>query len=318
MLVGIDPHANISLTFVIRVCVLISLVFMASCNRQPSPVVFVDPALATLVPADTIGLAGIRMEQLAKTRFWTDYVQKGRVPMVDEFRRRTGLDPGKNLWEILVASNGKEGVVLVRGKFSDMGMEPKLNREGVERFSYKGLTMIGDEKNAVLFLNPSTAAAGASATLRRLVDNRNNVSGLPPLLADRIQKIPSTNQAWFAATVTGLIPSLGERNAGLAGNLARLAQSIDFTSGGLDLRQDFRSTIDFETKDAQQADRLSGAIRALLGLGRLNTTDKQREMLSIYDGMHVIKENSVVHFSTDIPYSVLEKAAAQIPMLGLK
>ncbi|MBC7926381.1 MAG: hypothetical protein H7039_12055 [Bryobacteraceae bacterium] len=295
------------------------LLLAGGCTKQPSATVFVDPALATLVPSDTVMLAGIRVQQLAKTPFWTEYVQKGRVPVYEEFRKTTGLNPGKDLWELLVASNGRDSVVLVRGKFADMGLEPKLEREGAQRFSYKGFTLVGDEKNAVLFLNPSTAAAGPVPTLYRLVDNRNNVSGLPPALDQRVRKIPSTNQAWFSAQLgSGTLPELSASNAGIFTNLARLAQSIDFATGAIDLRSQFDTKIDLEAKDGQAADRLGGAIRGLLGLGRLNTGSEQKEVLSIYDGMGVTKEDKVLHFTTAIPYSVLEKAASQVPFLRVR
>ncbi len=299
--------------------ILLSAVSSVSCRRQGSPNVFVDPALAALVPADTVMLGGVRMEQLAKTKFWTDYVQKGRVPMVENFRTRTGIDLGKDLWELLVAASVKDSLVLIRGKFSDMGLEPKLQREGADRFTYKGMTLIGDQRNAVLFLNPSTAAAGSTESLRRVVDNRNNITGLPADLDQRIKKISSTNQAWFVSQLgTGVIPELGGVNAGAFTGILQLARSVKFATGAVDLRTEFDGHVDFETTDPQSADRLGGAIRALLGIGRLRTTDQQREVLSVYDGMHVTKENTSVHLTAEIPYSVLEKAAAELPMLGAK
>ncbi|HYO84297.1 MAG TPA: hypothetical protein VES20_23025, partial [Bryobacteraceae bacterium] len=60
-------------------------------------------------------------------------------------------------------------------------------------------------------------------------------------------------------------------------------------------------------KDAED---LRGALRALLGLGRLNTPEDRREMLSVFDGMQVSREGSLVRFTTDIPFDLLEKSAA--------
>jgi len=297
---------------------LLIALFLSGCKKESSPNVFVDPALATLVPPDTILLAGVRVQKLAQTPFWREYVQKGRVPMIADFRKRTGLDPEKDLWEILLASSAKEAVVLIRGKFSDMGMEPKLDLQNAQRMSYKGFTMIGDEKAAVLFLNPSTAAAGPTPALRRLVDNRENVTGVPAALQQRIQKISSSNQAWFAAQAGGVLPDMGGVDAGMLTGLARMSKSLTFASGGLDVSYQFSAKVDLEATDPQAAERLGGAIRGLLGLGRLNTQDKQKEILSVFDGMHLTKTENVLHFSTDIPYSVLEKAATELPMFGVR
>jgi hypothetical protein len=304
----------------LRLLLLVFCVIASSCSRKPSPTVFVDPALASLVPADTVMLAGLRAEQLAKTQFWQDYVQKRRVQLLEDFRRRTGLDPAKDIWELLAASSAKDALVFVRGKFSEMGLEPKLNLEGAQRLSYKGFTMIGNERNAVLFLNPTTAVAGSTASLRKVVDSRNSVTGLPKDLEERIKKIPSTNQAWVASKVSGVVPDLGSltEGGGMVNNLARLAQSIQYLSGGVNFSGDFHAGLDIETPNDKAADQISGGLRALLGLGRLNTADKNREVLSVFDGMHVVKEGTLVRFTTDVPYPVLEKAASEMKLFGMR
>jgi hypothetical protein len=97
-----------------RVVVTCLLVALAGCRPKPAPIVLVDPALAILVPPDAVLLAGVRMKQL----------------------RESGIDPRKDVWELLITSDGKDTVVMARGKFSELGMEPKLEREGVRRFAY--------------------------------------------------------------------------------------------------------------------------------------------------------------------------------------
>ena len=300
-----------------RCVVLLALCLLfAGCNRQPSANVFIDPALAVLVPPDTIALAGVRMERLAKTPFYRDWVEKRRLSFVEEFRRRTGLDPTKDLWEILITSDGKSGLVLVRGRFAEHGREPRLDLEGARRFSYKGYTLIGNDETAVVFLNPTTAAAGRTQDLQRLVDRRQEVTGLPPELEKRARAVPSSNQAWFVMNTAGQLPaSLGANAPGMMAGLARLAGTVQFVSGGLDVRQAFRADVTAEAGTEQEAEQIRGALRALLGLGRLNTREDRREMLSVYDGMQVSREGKLVRFSTDIPFDLLEKAAAQFPTL---
>lgn len=285
------------------------------CGSKSSPNVFIDPALAVLVPPDTIALAGVRMEQLSKTQFYREWVEKRRVGFVEEFRKRSGLDPTRDLWEILVTSDGKSSIVLVRGRFSEQGREPQLQIEGAKRFSYKGYTLIGSDEYSVVFLNPTTAAAGRTPDLYRLVDRRNEVSGLPAGLEARAKAIPSSNQAWFVANLAGQLPPMTGQGQGMLGGLARMAKTVQFASGGFDVRQTLRSDISIETGAEQDAEHLRGALRALLGMGRLNTTEDRREMLSVFDGMRVWRDLKVVHFSTDIPFDLLEKAAAQFPSL---
>ena len=103
---------------------------------------------------------------------------------------------------------------------------------------------------------------------------------------------------------------MGGQNLGVFTALARLGSAMQFAKGGLDVRQAFRANIWLETATEKDAEELRGAARALLGLGRLNTTEERREMLTVFDGMQVVREGKVVHFSTDIPFDLLEKSAA--------
>lgn len=312
----LNVHVIISVRM-LRTALVIGLVAamgcgVLSCRRQPSPTVFVDPALAVLVPPDTVALAGVRMKQLSETPLYERWIEKGRVGVVEDFRRRTGLDPTKDLWEFLIANDGKNTVVLIRGKFSDMGQEPDLRIEGATRSRYKSYTIIGTDDYGVLFLNPSTAAAGHVAQLKLLIDRRNDVTALPTALEARIKKIPSTNQAWFVANLAGRVPDLGGE-AGMLTGFLRLFRSIQFGEGYLNAREALRAHVNLESGSEKEAEQMRGAIRALLGMGRLNSTQQDREEQSIFDAMQVVREGTVVRFSTDISYDLMERTAAQFP-----
>lgn len=313
MAVSINPHATISLAMARTLLIWLVLAATVGCSRRASPTVFVDPALAILVPADTFALAGVRMEQLTRTPFYTEWVMKQRVRAAEQFRKESGLDLA-NLWEILVAWHEKTPLVLVRGRFADQGREPKLELPGAQRFSHKGYTLIGDERYAVVFLNPTTAAAGATAELRSLIERRNTISGIPPMLQERIGKLSSDNQTWFAAQVPKITPEVPASAPPLLANTLRLARTVQFASGGLDLRRAFRAKVQMETASDAEAERIRGTIRGLLGIGRLGTPENRREMLTIYDGMQIEKGSSpIVTFSTDIPFELLAKVLPEIP-----
>ena len=86
-------------------------------------------------------------------------------------------------------------------------------------------------------------------------------------------------------------------------------KSLTYARGGLDVREAFRAQVWLETTGEKEAEEFRGAVRALLGLGRLNTPEDRRQLLSIFDAMQLSREGSVVHFSTDIPFDLLEKTA---------
>ena len=143
---------------------------------------------------------------------------------MEDFARQTGLDPQKDLWELLFVSNGKNNVLLGRGKFANE-MEPRLEKGGAKRFGYKGYNLIGDEKAAVVFISSSTAAMGATDSLRYLLDQRGTSKGPPPALQALMKDIPSDTQFW--AAYAG-----GPVDLGFTGNLANITKFINSIESG--------------------------------------------------------------------------------------
>ncbi len=172
---------------------------VAGCGPAQVGSVRVDPALATLVPGDAIMLAGVRLDALRKTPVYQKYIGERNMPGLDDLTRNTGLDPRKDIWELLVVSNGVDLAVLARGNFAPQGEEPRINRPGVQRMPYKGYTLIGNEQGAVAFMNASVAVAGRPAAGRSIIDNRGKSNGIPPALRPKVDAIPSAAQLWLVA-----------------------------------------------------------------------------------------------------------------------
>src|SRR5580658_4233483 len=105
---------------------------LAGCARKAPVGPKIDPALATLIPGDTTLLIGTRLEALERTPVYQKYLADRKFPQIDEFARQTGIDPKKDLWELLFVSNGKNKILLGRGKFANE-MEPRLEKNGAKR-----------------------------------------------------------------------------------------------------------------------------------------------------------------------------------------
>src|SRR5262249_23146609 len=157
----------------------LAILLTAACGLKPTSGVKVDPTLNTLVPSDTVMLVGTRLEKLLKTPVYQKNLGGRHFPQIDEFARRTGLDPTKDLWELLFVSNGKNGFLLGRGKFGDEMMEPRLEKEGAQRLPYKGVNLYGNDQGAVMLLNPTTAALGRIDDLHSLIDHKGESHGPP-------------------------------------------------------------------------------------------------------------------------------------------
>jgi hypothetical protein len=282
--------------------VLCALLILSACDRKSPVGPKIDPALATLIPDDTTLLVGTRLEALERTPVYQKYLADRKFPQVEDFAKQTGLDPKKDLWELLFISNGKDKVLLGRGKFANE-MEPRLEKEGAKRFGYKGYTLVGDEKTAVVFFSSSTAALGPTGSLRYLLDQRGASKGPPPALAAQLKDIPPDAQFW--AAYAG-----GPVDLGFEGNLAnvsKLVSSIQTGSVYFDLRTGLNGVAAGDCSTDQSAEEVQGALKAFIGLGRLNTPANEKELLAAFDGLRVTLQDRRVKLYIDVPQNVVDQ-----------
>jgi len=143
---------------------------LAGCGKTP-PGPKIDPALSSLIPPDTILLAGARLDKLQETSIYKKHLADRPVPLIDDFPKRIGLQVKRqDLWELLLISDGKQSLVLGRGKFANEA-EPRVERLGGTRFGYKGYNLVGDEREAVLLVSPSVIGFGATVLISRVMDS---------------------------------------------------------------------------------------------------------------------------------------------------
>jgi hypothetical protein len=173
------------------------LVLGACSGPPPAQRVFVDPGLAPLIPPDTTLLAGVRVDLLGKRPAFALLAQQRAIKRFVEI---THVDPAKDLWQVLVVSNGKDVLLLGRGKFANELMAPDVQRYGKPggRFDYNGLSMVGNEQDAMVFINSSTTAIGPAPVLRALVDARAQMRDVPVRFASLLSAIPLESEMWGA------------------------------------------------------------------------------------------------------------------------
>lgn len=290
------------MSFRIVICVAI---LAAGCAMKAPLGPKIDPALATLIPDDTTLLVGTRLEALQKTPVYQKYLADRKFPQVEDFARQTGLDPQKDLWELLFVSNGKNNVLLGRGKFANE-MEPRLEKGGAKRFGYKGYNLIGDDKAAVVFISSSTAAMGPTESLRFLLDHRGTSKGPPPALQPLMKEIPADTQFW--AAYAG-----GPVDLPFTGNLANITRFINSIESGsiyFDLRTGLNGVAVGQCATDQGAEDVQGALKAFIGLGRLNTPAKEPEMQAAWDGLRTTLQDRRVKLYIDVPQNVVDQFLA--------
>ena len=268
----------------------IALLLLGACSYKPAQTsVFIDPQFSALVPPDTTMLVGLRVEHLVKTPLYQKYLS-GKIRIIDRFARGTGINPEKSLWNLLVVSNGRDSFVLGRGKFADELMAPDFSKKGVARFGYKGMTLFGDEQQAMLMVNSSTIAMGDTQTLRALVDGRASFTGLPERLSTLTKKVPYETQLW--GVYVG-----GPLDLPLSGNLANVNKVLGLMGNGLfyfDVRQGVSGTITGVAANPQDAQQAHDGLVGFLGLGRMMIPKSQSDLGRALDGIQVTQDGQRV------------------------
>jgi hypothetical protein len=288
-----------------RIPIAVALALVLAGCTQTKQTVYIDPSLATLVPRDTEVMMGVRLEKLLKTPVYQKNFAERDLPQIREFSQIVGIDPRKDLWELLFVSNGKTGTLLGRGKFADEMMEPQIERHGAQRFGYKGLTMFGDEHTAVVLINSTTGALGEVSALKTLVDERGNSQGPPPAMEALIKTIPYRAQFW-AAYGGGPIHLPFDADSNL-GNLNRILNTIQTGTIWFDLTTGLSGEAEANCASDDGAQQVEGALKAAIGLGRLSAPKNQPQLAQVYDRMQVTQEGHKVRLHLDVPQSMVDQ-----------
>ena len=119
----------------------------------------------------TVFVLGANVDTIRDTPVFQKLLSRMPLPQLDEFTQRTGLDPRKDLSQVLTCSNGKTGLLLARGKFKAQELEARLASNGAKQFAYKKFSLFGDERGAFFVWNASTVIAGPDS--RFAIDHRS-------------------------------------------------------------------------------------------------------------------------------------------------
>ncbi len=300
----------------LRGSVLVAVLLVTGCSRGPRAPVSIDPELAELAPSDTVTLAGLRLEALRATPVWQKWVVGKPVPPLDELARETGLDLRKDVTEALLASNGKDGVVLARGKFDRAGLEVGLEKRGGKRMPHQGVTLLGGEDAAVAVLSASVAVAGPARLVRGVIDQRGRRGGAPRTLLEEAKGIAAGSQIW-AVSHGGLDQAARVApEAGSLGNLAKIAGMIEKSSFAADLRAGLNANAVLLGRGEQDARTLHDALRGILGLARLSTPDSDPDLLRVWDGVQVSLEQRTVRVRAQVAPELLDKLLGKLAAGG--
>lgn len=284
----------------------LGLLLLAGCQSRQSASLHISPELERLVPSDTVVVLGMELAALRDTATYQKLIARVPLPQLNEFEKQTGLDPRKDLSEVLLCSNGKSPLLLVRGKFRRNDLEARLKSRGAKAADYKGHRMFGDDRGAITFVNDSTAAAGKPAEVRALLD-RGTGGALPADLRDLLRGLPSDDQIY--AALTGGIEQLNLPlpRQGNLGNILDNLRSVNSAVVGLNLSHGMDALAEVNCATERDAKFIHDILRGLIGYGRLNTPDNQPEMLKLYDAIQVTQQQQQTKVTAVIPQDLTDR-----------
>jgi hypothetical protein len=292
-----------------KICaIVLAAIFLSSCTSTRRGSAFIDPALEMLIPADAVFIIGANVEAIKNTPVYQKLLSQVDLPQLNQFTEQTGLDPRKDLRQVISVSNGKTGLLMARGSFSEGDLATRLESKGAKRMGYKGFNLFGDDRGAVLFINTSTAVAGGTEELRRMIDQRNTPErGLPPALRDQIRALPETDQVWAALTggLQGL--NVGVPQESNLGGVLQALRGIAAIRLGIDLRNGFDAQAEATCQTERDAKHVHDMVKGLVGMGRLSTPDNQPEMLKLYDAIRVTQQQNHTDVTAQIPTEQVDR-----------
>ena len=288
---------------------LAAVLLLVSCSSRPAGP-RIEPALARLVPSDTQLAVGLRLDMMRAAPAYRTLEFHAPKGWLDELTKRTGLDPRRDITELLITFNGHEAVALARGRFEVQRLESALAESGAKRLPHGQRTLFGTEDAAAVFLDSTTAAVGPARRLRSVIDGPG---GIPAPILAALVALPPQSQAWVAATGVSQwlrVPEFRGDGALNSDNFNRILGSLQTVTGAAELGGsiDLRLAGECATPDA--AKMLHDAFKGFLGLGRLAMGAENADLLRFYDSVSIVKQDRAVRVSALIPADLVEKLAA--------
>jgi len=263
---------------------------LAGCQAKKSASLHIDASLEPLVPADTVAVAGADVDAIRGTPVYQRLVTRFAGEQMERVKAAS---------KVLFCWDGKQGLLLSRGKFA------KADVEIGPPFEYKGYRLFGDEHGGAFFLNDSTVVAGPTGALRSMIDSKGG-RGLPPALADLLRTLPASDQIYAA-----LIGGLGGMS--LPENALEALRSADRGVIGIDLGDGINAIARIDSKNERDAKFIHDMLRGMIGFARLRAPENQPELLKLYDAIEVTQQQTQTEVKAEIPAGQVDRLLSLLP-----
>ena len=287
----------------LRPASLLVAVLLSGCGHPMPWNTRFDPALATLVPADTNVLVELNLARLRGTPVYQQHLAPMAAHELGDITRLTGIDPNRDVDQVLLASNGRNFVTLVRGRFNPADAASRMQANGASRTSDAGIAVFEQDGNAIAFADSSMAVAGSDAAVRDALERRKNGGGgIPAELKSVVDEVPSNDQIW--AAVVGGAPAFPAE--GNLRNLAELARLVNRAFAGLDVQNGLNLQARADCGSEEDARRVHDALRGFVALARMSAPANRPELIHVFDAINIVREQTRVRLTASLDQKELD------------
>ena len=288
-----------------RLAAVLPLVLLAGCGSRPAaPVgVAVNPALASLVPADATFLAGADLTRIRNSPLFAKYLPE----LLKRGEARSGgdlLDYHEQLEEVIAASTGGRYLVVARGRFDREAIEKRLREEKLEAWSYHGKAGFRRDGMGFVFLTNDLAMAGPEAELQASARRFGQEAAMPARFVKSLQSMPSDVAFWAVTIGMPSLPDVPPRS-NLA-NLPKLLQGVELGTLHGRLEDGFRLGANASCASQDDAREIETALKGMIGIARLSAPNGKPELLRAFDGIKVEQSGTDVRLEANLPAETIE------------
>jgi hypothetical protein len=284
-----------------------------------------DPRLLNLVMPDATVLAGVNVDQ-AKTTPFGQYVLTTLLQAQDQKLQQlatlTGFDPRRDVSELLLASasapSNKTGLALARGAFDPAKIAAAAQSTSAAVEAYGGLSIIEDpqHQNGFAFLDSTLVVAGDLANVKAAIDRRNGGRTIPIALADQVNQLGSTQDAWAISTVppsTLKPPAAAPPASGV--NIQNAIQKVQSASGGVKFGAVVVVTGQAQAATPQDASSVGDVLKLFVSMAQLQAS-QHPEAAALAQSLVVSTQGSTLKITLSLPSEQIQqlvkpKAAAR-------
>jgi hypothetical protein len=239
------------------------------------------------VPRDAavVAYADVREIMLSDVRQKIRRAAPGPQDGQKQFQEQTGIDIESDIDHVVASlepgPDGRmAGLVIARGRFSDVRIEALMRQHGGEAQEYGGKRVIvaphgpqtADGPIAVTFLEPGLVAVGADPLVRAAIDRRKSGDDITTNgeVMSRLDALDRGN-AWAigrldAMRANGRLP--------LPPQIAGQLPSVTWFSVSGRLDSDVHGVIRLDARDEDAANALRDVVKGFLGLAKLQAGDR--------------------------------------------